>query len=428
MKGKAKQKKRIGKAILIGMGFFLTIVLTFTTTLAWFYDSDWANKYINMAGTVGIEIRRKEQDGDPEGVNLRTSGTGNLYFHLYQYDPTETPKGYPGQAINVSASVYNNGGKSGSGGSKCFVRAHFAVYTNIGKLPDVNDYDDGADSAAYKARKAEILADAGLSESTDEEAIAAALEAAGLDADDYAYTNEGATEPLAFTEAKNEAQKESSMNASALYTFLNNLILEQNKLNSAVSGSTPTGYEWVYYKHKGALPLSQTGTLTSDVEYYLEGKKYKDNDQGKTGVDVTEVEDVTKVEDKGYFYLCTDSVSGQLKELGVTDSAVFLWNNTFIIPWQLTNTSADKIIFIGLTFQAIQTFIPQMNADGTISGAADNKLPLSGCTYSATAVQTVFNSCNFAEMETTININGEPVDFTNRDLYDSATKPTPAAS
>ncbi len=58
MKGKAKNKRKIGKVILIGLGFFLTIVLTFTTTLAWFYDSDWASKSITMAGTVGISGKR----------------------------------------------------------------------------------------------------------------------------------------------------------------------------------------------------------------------------------------------------------------------------------------------------------------------------------------------------------------------------------
>lgn len=420
MKGKAKQKRKIGKAILIGMGFFLTIVLTFTTTLAWFYDSDWASKYINMAGTVGIEIRRELQDGEPAGTNLRTSGTGNLYFHLF--DEENNPKAYPGQAINVSASVFNNGGKStqeGKVGSPCYIRAHFAVYTNIGKLPIKTDYLGGADNAIYKALRAQVLTRAGLTEESDEEAITAALAAANLKVEDY--TSIASADPVAYTEAYQEALKESDMNATALYAFLDNLITKQNALNS---GATPTGYSWVYYQHTGALPLSASGTETDDVDYYLEGTKYKDESKGLTSVGATEVDNVAAVVDKGYFYLCESEAATAgnsiLKELNVNTSAVFLWNNKFIIPWQLTNNSADKIIFVGLTFQAIQTYIPIMEADGTINGNANNKLDADECTISSTSVQTVFNSCKFDEIETTVTIGGQEIDFSNSSLYDTA--------
>ena len=123
MKGKKKNKKKVGKIILLGMSFLLTIVLTFTITLAWFYDSDWASNSVTMAGTVGIEVRK-------QGATSATSGSGNLHFVI------TTDKAYPGQAIDVSASAYNNGGASktnGKEGSPCYLRASFTVYTNIGR-------------------------------------------------------------------------------------------------------------------------------------------------------------------------------------------------------------------------------------------------------------------------------------------------------
>ena len=397
------------------MGFFLTIVLTFTTTLAWFYDSDWASKHINMAGTVGIEIRRESNPGDPEGTNLRTSGTGNLYFHLAgTTDPNA--KGYPGQAIDVSASVYNNGGKSGDGGSECYVRAHFAVYTDIGKLPKAEDYDGGASSLAYIKAKDEILKLAGLTSSSSADSISQAIANAGLVADDY----DGASNSKAYKEDLATAQLEADMNAEALYEFLNNLIEQQNDLNT---GADPTGYSWVYYQEEGALPLSATGAAEDDIEYYIDGKKVKDSAHDSGNTAASQVDDVTKVKDKGYFYLCESPV-GVLKPLGVKSSAVFLWNNTFVIPWKLTNNSADKIIFVGVTFQAIQTFIPIMNANGTIMGNANNQLPANQCTYNHQSVQTVFNSCAFEEIETDVNINGTIVHFGNPDLYDTVSTPS----
>jgi len=375
MKGKAKEKRKIGKVILIGMGFFLTIILTFTTTLAWFYDSDWASKYINMAGTVGIELRREELDTDEEGANLTTSGAGNLYFTLY--NEADNPKAYPGQSIDVSASVYNDGGRSGEGGSDCYVRAHFAVYTNIG-IPitiDRNDFPAGTDGdAAYAEAQAKANADALLEEET--------------------------------------------MGAEALYVFLNTLISKQNDKNA--------GYYWKYYQHEGATPLSESGTGNdetnpTDIEYYYEGTKVKDSTHDSTNEDATSVTDVTKVLDRGYFYLCHDS-SGKLLPLTRTNTAVFLWNDTFVIPWQLTNNSADKILFVALTFQAIQTYIPKIS-NGIINSDPDNRLPLDECLYNANAVQTVFNSCAFPELNTTINVNGTDITFKNNNNYNCITTP-----
>ena len=367
MKGKAKNKRKVGKAILICIGFFLTIVLTFTTTLAWFYDSDWASKYIKMGGSVGIEIK------DEQG--LTTSGGNNLHFAI------TTDKAYPGQAVDVSASCYNNGGESGTNGSNCYIRAHFAVYTNIGKvtMPDPSDFDGGETSQEY------------------------------IDA---------------VAEANSKAQAEkNNLSAEVLYSFLDSLITAQN--------ATATDYKWVYYQKTGALPLSKSNTPgADDIDYYLDGIKYKDATHGTNSANATQTDNVTTVTDRGYFYLCTDA-NGILKELNVGDAAVFLWNSTFIIPWQLTNASADKYIFVGLTFQAIQTFIPkiELNDDGTSKGFIDktfnndsgNQLDPNSCTYNNIAVQTVFNSCTFTDINTKVVINGETIDFADGN-YDVASQ------
>ena len=335
MQGKSSKKRKTGKIILLGMSFLLTVVMTFTITLAWFYDSDWASNSVTMAGTVGIEIRRKELDSDPEGANLTTSGSGQLYFDI------TTDLAYPGQAIDVSASVYNNGGKSvinGKSGSACYIRAHFAVYTNIGMDdPTTPDVD--------------------------------------------------------------EALEESEMNAQSLYDFLVGLVETQNKV-------VGTSYYWQYHRNTGSMPISLSGTSTEDVKYFYEGTQYEPGTQPST-------------KDRGYFYLCykqgthqlddntTLSVAkdGVLMPLNVTKEAVFLWNDTFIIPWTLTNYSADKLIYVVVTFQAVQTFIPVISNAGVISGAANNQLPAMDCMYNNSSVQTVFNSCNFkstAEEEATI--------------------------
>lgn len=355
MQGKSSKKRKTGKIILLGMSFLLTVVMTFTITLAWFYDSDWASNSVTMAGTVGIEIRRKlldDEDPDDPLTNLKTSGSGKLYFDI------TTDYAYPGQAIDVSASVYNNGGKSyenGKSGSACYVRAHFAVYTNIG----MDDPD---------------------------------------------------------TEDVNEALEEAEMNAQSLYDFLQGLVEAQNGTNSP--------YTWTYYRNTGSMPISLSGTSNGDIKYYYEGTQY-------------EQADAPTDKDRGYFYLCykrgnhqledestlTVSEDGILMPLNVTKDAVFLWNDTFIIPWTLTNYSADKLIYVVVTFQAVQTFIPKIT-NGIISGDANNQLEWNNCKYNNPSVQTVFNSCNFAstaEEEATIKTA-----FGGEGKYSNISTPTSA--
>ena len=326
MKGKLKDKRKIVKALLLVLSFVLTIVLTASVTLAWFYDSDWASDQITMAGSVGIEMR-ENTDRDNPANGLLTSGAGALHFIIN--DETTGGKAYPGQAIEMEAAVYNNGGDSKtngtSNGSECYVRAHFDVYTNIG------DYDLD-----------EIEADPDLSQ----------LE-------------------------KDEIRANVLMNAQALYEFLVDLIDTQNTNNGS-------SYKWIYWRNTNAKH-------TINGENYHNGIK-----TSATG----------ELADDGYFYLC-ESDGATLKRLTVEETAVFLWNSTFIIPWQLTNLSADKDIFIGLSFQAVQTFIPRIDA-GIINGTlANNQLPYADCKYNNISVQTVFNSSYFTPISTVI----EGVDY-----------------
>jgi hypothetical protein len=127
--------------------------------------------------------------------------------------------------------------------------------------------------------------------------------------------------------------------------------------------------------------------------------------------------------DIGFFYLCYDDTTKGadnkiLKPLEVGKTTAFLWNSTFVIPWQLTNTSADKHIFVGVTFQAIQTFIPIIE-NGSISKLADNQLSADLCTYDSIAVQTVFNSSHFKPIELVVN----GLDF-SQPQYRPATTPS----
>ncbi len=336
MEGK-KKKRKAGGIILLCMSFLLVIVLTFTLTLAWFFDSDWSSNYVTMAGSVGIEIR----DNDGTNAPITTSGGGTLHFNI------STNLAYPGQAIDARAEVYNNGGISVTNntgvGSPCYIRARFIVYTNIGGEGENND---------------------------------------------DAYLNSG-----------------------TLYSFLQTLIDTQN--NQAVSGDK-NKYYWQYASFAGARNLSYTGTASGTMQYYLEGST-KDASGNAYSASTTDT-------DKGYFYLCrkTDTTNnttdGTLYALDVGESSVFLWNSQFIIPWQLTNYSADKHIFVAVEFQAIQTFIPAMT-NGIISSTANNQHGVRQedgtylVKYSDTAVQTVFNTIKFKDIETTITVGGETIDF-----------------
>lgn len=313
MKGKKKDKKKVGKTILLAMSFVMTIVLTFTITLAWFYDSDWASNYVTMAGSVGIELQDK--NGKVQG------DAGELHFLI------NGDYAYPGQAIDVVASVFNNGGKSAEGlsgdaltnsgkGSSCYVRAQFAVYTDIG-------HNEGS----------------------------------------------GTTES-------------SSFSARILYDYLVDLIAEQNKDETAE-------YRWIYYENTDPY-------MELDDKFWFNG----------VGEDAKPTGTFT---DGGYFYLCVETADSKvLKPLEVGKSAAFLWDDRIIIPWQLTNVSADKKIFVGLSFQAIQTFIPIIE-NGEISKDSNNQLDASSCTYDSEAVQTVFNSCYF----TPINLVVDGINFGN---------------
>lgn len=345
MEGK-KRKRKVGGIILLCMSFLLVIVLTFTLTLAWFFDSDWSSNYVTMAGSVGIEIR----DNDGKNPPKNTSGSGTLHFNI------STNLAYPGQAIDARAEVYNNGGdsvKNGtSAGSPCYIRARFIVYTNIG-------------------------------------------------GDDNAY-----------------------LNSETLYAFLQTLVDTQN--NQAVSGDK-NKYYWQYASFAGARNLSYSGTPSGTMNYYLEGST-KDAEGNPYSASTTAT-------DKGYFYLCrkTDTTNnttdGTLYALNVGESSVFLWNSQFIIPWQLTNYSADKHIFVAVEFQAIQTFIPKMT-NGIISSDPNNQHGTKQedgtylVKYSDTAVQTVFNTIKFKDIETTITVNGTTIDFGDTaNNYASAVRP-----
>ena len=341
MEGKRK-KRKVGGIILLCMSFLLVIVLTFTLTLAWFFDSDWSSNYVTMAGSVGIEIR--DETVDPA---ITTSGAGTLHFNI------STDLAYPGQAIDASASVYNNGGISVSQnqkqGSPCYVRARFIVYTNIGTPVEG---EGGADP-------------------NDKET-------------DY-------------------------VNAKILYQFLNGLVVKQNNLST-----NDVPYYWQYYTRTGGCSLSTTGIDDGDILYYLEGAA---SSTKQTGTDL------------GYFYLCqktgvdaqgNGTTNGYLYALKVQEnnSAAFLWNDQFIIPWQLTNYSADKHIFVAIEFQAIQTFIPKIES-GVINSDPDNQEHDNTraensddpyyVKYDNESVQTVFNSCVFPDVGTVI----DGIDFSN---------------
>jgi len=332
MKGKSASKSKILKTFLLVFSFFLTIVLTASITLAWFYDTDWASNQVQMAGSVGIEMRNNS--------GVVTSDAGNLHFVITN---SEVPEGeeilaYPGQAIDCQASVFNNGGRSvtdwwnGAGspkqgeddvptdteiensgaGSACYVRAHFLVYTNIGTGVQPSDPD-------------------------------------------------------------------ALMNAQALYEFLVSVVKTQN--------TADPNYDWVYYRNPDAR-------LTLDTVKYKDGTPVVEVDNNTDGTPDAQPDD-------GYFYLCLKG-SKTLAPLTVGQTAVFIWKSKFIIPWQLTNFSADKHIFVGLAFQAVQTFIPIIE-NGKISTEADNHLASESCTYDSVAVQTVFNTCMFTSINTTID-------------------------
>lgn len=505
MEGK-KRKKKVGGIILLCMSFLLVIVLTFTITLAWFFDSDWSSNYVTMAGSVGIEIR-------DETINpaLTTSGAGKLHFNI------STNLAYPGQAIDASASVYNNGGisvsQNGKTGSDCYIRARFLVHTNIGSLnqsftepspvmpnlktdvPEsaiatnvVNSYAPFAyrDTAPFEGQKIISIgvyiasvsdlnnayltvyvvksskvndlkniashkisehqvkfdpSDLGSNKSSINKLVYGSCNiqlkedetiAFGKPGDPivwkYSYGTSGAVQHEAYrfymnnntigggnihfdciADVSDQSQEATYVNAQIIYNFLQNLVNLQNQQSFETAP-----YYWMYYTREGGCSLSTSGISDADIIYYLEGQASTTKQTGK---------------DEGYFYLCQKttpgSTNGFLYPLKVGESSVFLWNDQFIIPWQLTNYSADKHIFVAVEFQAIQTFIPKIES-GIINSDPDNQDHDNTRTegsndpyyvkYDNESVQTVFNSCVFPEIGTII----DGIDFSE---YATTSKP-----
>ena len=181
-------------------------------------------------------------------------------------------------------------------------------------------------------------------------------------------------------------------NAQAIYDFLFGLIKTINHDHS----TSDYAYRWVYFRHYGSQAL--------DSQNYFEG---------------TGSNNATNNYDKGYFYLCYDldgsnntyaplnggsaiTITNRdaLYPLPVGTGAAFLWNGQFVMPWQITNYTADKSMFVVVEFQAIQTFIPQVTA-GSISSAINNQVAPNDCTFYNPSVQTVFNSCAFSSQDLT---------------------------
>ena len=345
MKGKKKNKK-LAKVLVLAVCFVLTIIVSASVTLAWFYDSDWASDSITMAGAVGIEMRNSA--GTP------TSGAGSLHFKI------STNYAYPGQAMDLQASVFNNGGSS------------ITNYYKNQATPVTNPTDPQIQTAgnANVGSKAYIRAQVIL------------LTNMNMDAEP-----DKTTKPLEWEEW-NDSQK---FNARAIYTALNGLITTNN--------STSATTDWVYDRVQTVDDTTYKGTIkfdSADHEFY----------------------------DYGYYYLCYDkgtspTLENVLYPLSVGHNAAFLFKNTFIIPWTLTNITADKEIYIGVKFEAIQTFIPRLNEtydsttkgwsiySGEMDNQADDVITGTGSDgyqnfYYSTNVQIVFNTSRFAKIKFTL--------------------------
>ena len=196
------------------------------------------------------------------------------------------------------------------------------------------------------------------------------------------------------------------MNATAIYKYLQDLITVQN--------GKADGYCWQYLQTKGAKILTPSGAAPSQsapANYYLEGETgYYENGQL---VKYT-AENSKDLKDNGYYYLCVkdgQTLTTNMLKLAVGVDAAFLWDSKFIIPWTLTNFSADKHIFVAVEFQAIQTFIPIIESDGSIKDDDINNQVQGNIAYDNTSLQTVFNSCSFDPINTKIKIDGTTVDF-----------------
>ena len=218
------------------------------------------------------------------------------------------------------------------------------------------------------------------------------------------------------------------MNSRQLYDFLLELVTKQNDVTS--------DYQWIYYSNESAgngQLLSPSGTDADNVKLYYEGESFTNDADGQAQLN----QKIATEGKRGYFYLCykptstavinkkdhttavpstttpaTEGKTGILMPLAVSSEAVFLWNSTFIIPWTLTNYSADKDIFVIVEFQAVQTFIPEVESTGVINNAANNQLSAEQCYYYSKSVQTVFNSSGFDAPALTIKTkDGRDIDL-----------------
>ena len=282
-----------------------------------------------------------------------TSGAGALHFKI------STNYAYPGQAMDLQASVFNNGGSS------------ITNYYKNQATPVTNPTDTQIQTAgdANVGSKAYIRAQVIL------------LTNMNMDAAPADQTSEAYAEWL-------DSQK---FNAREIYKALNGLITTNN--------STSATTDWVYDRTPTVDETTFQGTVkfdSTDHTFY----------------------------DYGYYYLCYDATSNAnlknvLYPLSVGHNAAFLFKNTFIIPWTLTNITADKEIYIGVKFEAIQTFIPRLNNtyDSTTKGwsiysaemdnQADDVITGTGSEgyqnfYYSTNVQIVFNTSRFAKIKFTL--------------------------
>lgn len=124
---------RLTKIVLLALAFLMTIIITFTMTVAWFFDSDWADNKITMGGKVSVYLTNGENTDTSDDTtypydNLGQSGSKSLHFQLFG----GAEKAYPGQTIDVKTSVYNDGE------SDCYIRAKFMVATDVGDGEDLD--------------------------------------------------------------------------------------------------------------------------------------------------------------------------------------------------------------------------------------------------------------------------------------------------